>query len=58
MSAVIGPPLNRIERRTKVTGAACDMPIKRVTRAVGVFNAGRIINPKTARSRLRPDMLL
>lgn len=29
-----------------------ELLIPRVTRAVGVFNAGRIINPKTARSQL------
>jgi xanthine dehydrogenase YagR molybdenum-binding subunit len=29
-----------------------DIPIPRVSRVVGVYNAGRIINPKTARSQM------
>lgn len=29
-----------------------DIPIPRVTRALGVYNAGRILNPKTARSQM------
>jgi xanthine dehydrogenase YagR molybdenum-binding subunit len=29
-----------------------DMPIPRVSRVIGVYNAGRIINPKTARSQM------
>jgi xanthine dehydrogenase YagR molybdenum-binding subunit len=29
-----------------------DIPIPRIRRVVGVYNAGRIINPKTARSQM------
>lgn len=29
-----------------------DIPIPRVTRALGVYNAGRILNPRTARSQM------
>jgi xanthine dehydrogenase YagR molybdenum-binding subunit len=34
-----------------------DVPIPRVGRIVGVYNAGRIINPKTARSQMTGGMI-